>query len=337
LTGVRQLVFHGPRKVSVEEAELPSPGPGEVRVGVRSVGVCGSDVHGYAGVNRRRTPGTVMGHEVAGVVEELGTGVDRLLPGDQVVINPIVSCGECEYCRAGLENVCPKRRIYGCIAELPGAYADSFVVRATNCVFFHGPVPLEWGALVEPLAVGTRAAKQGEVGERHEVLVVGGGPIGIGAALASRRRGAQRVVVSEPLAHRRELAAGLGFEAIDPGSEKVPRGAFSVAIECVGHSVTLASALDAVRVRGTVVFVGLAEETIELPATPLMVGERIIVGSAAYSNEDFRDTVEWVASGGTDLAPIIESRVDLDGLPAAFEGYADGSIDALKTLLQFQN
>jgi 2-desacetyl-2-hydroxyethyl bacteriochlorophyllide A dehydrogenase len=336
LTTVRQLVFHGPRKLSVEEAELPIPGSGEVRVAVHSVGVCGSDVHGYAGVNARRTPGMVMGHEAVGTIEALGEGVDGFLPGDPVAVNPIVSCGECEQCRAGLENVCAGRRLYGCIADLPGAYADSFVVRAANCVFFHGPVPLEWGALVEPLAVGARGALQGGVGPGDEVLVVGGGPIGIGAALGARRRGADRVVVSEPLEHRRALAERLGFETVDPIAEEIPQDAFPVAIECVGHSATLAAALRAVRIRGTVVFVGLAEETIELPATPLMVGERVIVGSAAYTSTDFRDTAEWVASGQTDLSPVIESRVDLDALPDAFEGYAGGSIDALKTVLQHE-
>lgn len=336
LTTVRQLVFHGPRKLSVEEAELPAPGPGEVRVAVHAVGICGSDVHGYSGVNRRRTPGMVMGHEAVGTIETLGEGVDGFQTGDPVAINPVVSCGTCEFCRAGLENVCPSRKLYGCIAELPGAYADSVIVRAENCVFFHGPVPLEWGALVEPLAVGARGALQGDVGPGDEVLVVGGGAIGIGAALGSRRRGADRVVLSEPQEHRRGIAERLGFETIDPVAEQVPQAAFPVTVECVGHSATLASALTAARVRGTTVFVGLAEETIELPATPLMVGERVLVGSAAYTSADFRDTTEWVASGQTDLTPLIESRVGLDGLPAAFEGYADGSIHALKTLLQLE-
>jgi 2-desacetyl-2-hydroxyethyl bacteriochlorophyllide A dehydrogenase len=332
---MRQLVFHGPRRLAVEETEPPSVGPDEVRVEVRAVGVCGSDVHGYAGVNSRRVPGMVMGHEAVGVVAEAGERVEGLAVGTPVTIDPIVGCGECEYCHDGEENVCERRRIYGCALDLPGAYADSIVVRAANAVRYDGPAPLEWGALVEPLAVGARAARfVPEVAGGKDVLVVGGGPIGLGAALAARRRGAARVVVSEPLAHRRAVAGRLELETIDPASEDVPRSAFPLALECVGHSATLASALNAVRPRGVVVFVGLAEETIDLPTTPLMVGERRIVGSAAYSSADFRDTAGWIASADEDLSPLIEERVDLDGLPAVFEAYAEGSLHAVKTLYE---
>jgi 2-desacetyl-2-hydroxyethyl bacteriochlorophyllide A dehydrogenase len=331
---VRQLVFHGPRQLGVEEAPPLRIGPGQVRVRVHSVGVCGSDVHGYAGVNARRSPGMVMGHETVGTVVELGPGAAAPVPGTAVAINPVVGCGECPYCRAGCENVCERRRIYGCVPDLPGAYAEEVVVRAANAVPFEGEAPLEWGALAEPLSVGTRAASVGKVLPEHDVLVIGAGPIGLGAALACRRRGVRRVVLSEPLSHRRQVAERLGFEVVDPVAEPVPRSAFRVAIECVGHSATLKAALEAVVPQGCVVFVGLAEETIELTPTPLMVGERVIAGSSTYTAADFRATTEWIASSAVDLSPLIERRVGLDELPAVFEDYADGRLDAVKTLLQ---
>ncbi len=332
---MRQLVFHGPRRLSVEEAEVPEARPGEVRVAVHSVGVCGSDVHGYAGVNARRSPGMVMGHEAVGTVDEVGEGVSGLERGQPVAINPIVSCGACAHCRSGDDNLCESRRIYGCVPGLPGAYAERIVVRGANAVPFEGAAPLEWGALVEPLSVGAHAARIAGIVAGEEALVVGGGPIGLATALATQWRGASRVVVSEPQQHRREIAERLGFETLDPTAEETPRSAFPLAFECVGHSVTLAAALHAVPPRGRVVFVGLAEETIELPATPLMVGERTITGSSAYSSKDFRDTALWASRRSVDLAPLIEDRVRLDDLPDVFEGYVDGSRDALKTLLRF--
>jgi 2-desacetyl-2-hydroxyethyl bacteriochlorophyllide A dehydrogenase len=331
---VRQLVFHGVRKLAVEEAPEPEVGPDELRVAVHSVGVCGSDVHGYAGVNRRRVPGMVMGHEAVGVVVERGEQVAEPQVGTRVAINPITTCGECALCLGGDENLCERRRIYGCIIDLPGAYAESFVVKAENSVPFEGPAPVEWGALAEPLSVGAHAARISEIGRGDEALVVGGGPIGLGAALAARRRGADRVVVSEPLAHRREISERLGFETFDPGRGALERR-FPVAFECVGHSVTLAAALTGVPPKGRVIFVGLAEETIDLLATPLMVGERTIKGSAAYSRDDFRDTAAWIASGEADLSPLIELRVSLDELPHVFERYANHDLDAVKTVLQF--
>jgi 2-desacetyl-2-hydroxyethyl bacteriochlorophyllide A dehydrogenase len=334
---MRQLVFHGPRRLAVEEADPLPVGPDDVRVAVRAVGICGSDVHGYTGVNSRRVPGMVMGHEVVGTVAEVGERVDGLEPGGPVVVNPIVSCGGCELCRDGSENLCERRRIYGCVADLPGAYAESMVVKAANAVPFESRAPLEWGALVEPLAVGAHAACWVEPLARDgDVLVVGGGPIGLGTALSARRRGAGRVVLSEPIGHRREIAARLGFETLDPTAEEVPRSAFPVVFECVGHSATLASALNAVPPKGLVVFVGLAEERIELQTTPLMVGERRIVGSAAYTMSDFRQTAGWVAEAQEDLGAMIEERVNLDGLPAIFEGYANSSLHAVKTLLRLE-
>jgi 2-desacetyl-2-hydroxyethyl bacteriochlorophyllide A dehydrogenase len=334
---MRQLVFHGPGRLSIEEADPQPLGPDEVRVAVHSVGVCGSDVHGYAGVNARRVPGMVMGHEAVGTVVEVGPVVERLRVGDTVAVNPIVSCGKCDFCLNGAENVCEQRRIYGCVMDLPGAYAESAVVKEANAVFFHGPAPLEWGALVEPLAVGAHAAGAiPTLASGAEVLVVGGGPIGLGAGVSARRRGAKRVVVSEPMEHRREIAAELGFETLDPSAEEVPQSAFSAALECVGHSATLAQALQAVRPKGLVVFVGLAEETIELPTTPLMVGERRIVGSSAYTRSDFAETASWVAGGEEDLSPFVELRVSLAELPEVFAGYAHGSLQAVKTLLQVE-
>jgi 2-desacetyl-2-hydroxyethyl bacteriochlorophyllide A dehydrogenase len=331
---VRQLVFHGPGKLSVEESSAQPLGQCEVRLRVHSVGVCGSDVHGYAGVNARRVPGMVMGHEAIGIVAELGPDLDGPAVGTAVTVNPITACGTCEQCQAGLENICPNRRIYGCVLDLPGAYADSFVVRAANLIPFEGTAPLEWGSLAEPFAVGFHAARVADAAAGSDVLVVGGGPIGLGAALAARRLGAARVVISEPNAHRRNVAARLGLETLDPMEAHVPENAFAVALECVGQSPTLAAALTAVPPRGLVVFVGLAEETIDLPATPLMVGERRIAGSAAYTREDFRSTSDWIASGAIDLSPVIEHRVDLDSLPDVFAGYAGGSLDAMKTVLQ---
>src|SRR5919201_2191821 len=138
---MRQLVFYGPRRLAVEDAEPLPVGPGEVRVAVRAVGVCGSDVHGYAGVNARRVPGMVMGHEAVGTVAEVGERVEGVEPGTVVAINPITSCGECELCLDGFENLCERRRIYGCVPDLPGAYAETIVVKTANTIPFDGPAP----------------------------------------------------------------------------------------------------------------------------------------------------------------------------------------------------
>lgn len=330
---MRQLVFGGPGTLTVQEAVEAQLGPQEVRVQTHSVGICGSDVHGFSGTNRRRVPGMVMGHEAVGTVTERGSAVSDPPLGARVAINPAVTCGECEFCRAGTDQRCQQRRLYGCALDLPGAFADSFVVAAANAVPFDGPAPLEWGALVEPFAVGYHGVTllHGELSQG--ILVLGGGPIGIGAALAARRRGVERVVVSEPIAHRRDVLHAIGLETLDPRSDTSPEP-FSAAVECVAIPATLDAALRLTRPGAEISLVGMGELHIPLPVEPLILGERSLKGAFNYSREDFVATAAWVAAAEVNLDPIIEARVDLKGLIDAFRAYADGSSHVVKTLFQ---
>lgn len=329
---MRRLIFHGPHRLAVEESEQPIPGSGEVRVGVRAVGICGSDVHGYVGANDRRVPGMVMGHEAVGIVTRVGRGVVNPPVGTPVAINPAITCGICQYCQAGgQDNLCRDRRLYGCVLELPGAFAESIVVRAANVVSLEGPAPLEWGALVEPFAVGDHGVA---LASRLDdgVLVVGGGPIGLGAALAARRRGAMRVTVSEPQAHRRGVAEALGLETFDPSARSHDDEPYGAVIECVAAPETLHAALEMTAPAGEVILVGMGRPELPLPVGPLVVAERTIRGSFNYTRESFADVARWVMSRSVDLAPVIASRVDLDGLIEAFAGYAAGTRTQVKTV-----
>jgi 2-desacetyl-2-hydroxyethyl bacteriochlorophyllide A dehydrogenase len=333
LIAVRALVFDGPGSLHVAEHDARPLAPTEVRIRTHSAGICGSDVHGFTGANRRRVPGMIMGHEAAGVVVETGTEVDGLLTGQRVAVNPAVTCGHCEFCASGQDHRCPARRLYGCVADLPGAFADSFVVEAPNAVPFDGLAPLEWGALVEPFAVGDHGVGLLEGDLDHGVLVIGGGPIGLGAALSARRRGIARVVMSEPLAHRRAIAESLGIETFDPATGEEPP-LFDAAVECVAIPATVEAALRMTRPGGEVAFVGLGETTLPFPVELLVVGERVVRGSFNYSRADFATVAAWIASGAVDLAPVVEARVDLDGLIDAFGRYADGTSHAMKTLFR---
>jgi len=327
---MRQLKFDGPYELRVEEAEPLPLAPGEVRVRTHAVGVCGSDVHGYTGTSERRVPGMVMGHEAAGTVAELGPEVEGLAVGDPVAINPAVTCGRCEPCTSGRDNLCEQRALYGCVLALPGAFADLIAVRAANVVPLEGPAPLEWGALVEPLAVGDHGVRL--LGpDPGAVVVVGGGPIGLGAALAARRHGATRVVVAEPMAHRREVLEALRLETVDPTAGEAP-GRFAAAVECVAAPATLRSALELVEPGGTVVLVGMGAPELPLPVASVVVGERALRGSFNYTRESFADVARWVMSGAVDLSPVIESRVPLEGLVEVFAQYGDGSRLDMKTL-----
>src|SRR5579875_2889316 len=213
------------------------------------------------------------------------------------------------------------------------AVGDRVVVNAVNAVPFEGPAPLEWGALVEPFAVGGHGA--GLLGGplEHGVLVIGAGPIGVGAALGARRRGIDRVVVSETNAHRRAVAETLGLRTFDPASS-LALEPFDGAVECVAAPATLRDALTLTRPGGEIVVVGLGATEMEFSVQQLVVGERVMRGSFNYSRAEFAAVARWVSSGEVDLTPVIEARVDIEGLIEAFHGYAAGSSDALKTVFQ---
>lgn len=337
---MRRLMFHGIGQLSVEEAPMVRPAEGEVVVAVEAVGICKSDVFGFNGVNDRRQVAVdggggplVMGHESVGRIAERGPDASGPVPGTPVVINPIISCGECDRCVMGLENVCRNRIVLGCQVDAPGAYSEFVRVPARNVIPFEGSVPIEWGALVEPIAVGGHGAGLGGVTSGARVMVIGGGIVGTGAALTSLRLGAEKVLVLEPIPGRRQLLAELGLEAVHPDQAPYD-GSYDVVVDCVSRPGTMAQALNAAGIRGTVVMVGIHEGSIPLPVTDLVDLERRVLGSYAYRPSEYEETADWIASGAVDLGPMIQERVDFEGIIGAFDRYADGSLDAFRTIFK---
>lgn len=334
------LVYNGPWDLTVETVADPEVGPGEVLVRVEATGICGSDIHGFTGENGRRSPGQVMGHETVGRVERLGPGVDGPPVGAPVTVNPVLGCGQCPACAAGAEQSCPQRRILGVTPELVSSFADLLAVPAGNVVALPESMPIELGALVEPLAVGYHAAGRGDCSADDRVLVLGGGPIGQACVLAARRLGAQQVVVSEPDAHRRELAASLGAVGVDPTDgdlattvEQALGARPSLVIDAVGTSRTLEDAFRCTGFGARVVLVGMGAPQVELRAYALSTEERTLIGSFCYSAQEFRDTAAWAAGAADELRPLIEGRVDMAGAPQAFSELGNGASPASKVLV----
>ncbi len=339
---MRALVLADFWKLSVDDVPEPEPGPGDVLIEVVATGICGSDIHGYTGENGRRVRGQVMGHETVGRV--LGGGPDvgtDLAVGDVVAVNPVLWCGECRQCAVGREQSCPNKRIVGVTPELRSAFAERLAVPARNAVRLPAGMPIEHGALVEPLAVGYHALVRGSCGAGEAVLVLGGGPIGQACVLAARRQGAARVAVSEPAPHRRELNARLGAAVVDPSATDDVAAAVRTAldgeptlvVDAVGSPRTLATAFACAPIGTTVVLVGMAVPTLDVAAYEISTKERSVVGSFCYSAAEFRDTAQWAATVPDALETLIEGRTDLDGGPASFEALARGTDPASKVLV----
>ena len=326
-------------RMTIADLPDPTPGPGEVLVEVACTGICGTDVHGFTGANGRRVPGMVMGHETSGRVLALGAGVTGPAEGAAVTVNPVVVPAADAAVWRGREQQHPGKYVIGVKPDVVAAFAQLLVVPARNIVPLPDGMPLQHGALVEPLAVATHAV--GRLGVvSGPVLVTGGGPIGQSVTVALRQAGVQRVLVSEPTASRRELLSVLGATAIDPAQGPVPEQVFALvgepataALDAVGSSGTVADCLAATALGATVCLVGMAGPRLELAAFDITAAERCLVGSFAYSSLDFARAVERLA-GTRDFGDALISRtVPLAQAPEAFTALAAGDGTAGKVLV----
>ncbi|MDG4791731.1 alcohol dehydrogenase catalytic domain-containing protein [Micromonospora sp. WMMD1102] len=327
----------------MQERSDPVPGPHDVLLRITATGICGSDLHGYTGENGRRHPGQVMGHETVGRVVALGSSVPAdlgLVPGVVATVNPVIGCGSCAECVAGTHQRCARRQVIGVDPVLPSAFAELMVAPAGNVVSLPDSLPEEFGALVEPLAVGYHAAVRGEVTPADRVLVIGGGPIGQACALAARRLGAHCVVVTDFNPSRRRLVGRLGFAAVDttvgdPSERAIVLlgGPATVVLDAVGTTASIEAAFAASSLGARIVLVGMNAPQLSVSGYALSTYERTVIGSFCYTAAEFRETAEWVAAGPAGLVHLIERRVSLAEAPRAFAELATGDLDASKVLV----
>lgn len=338
---MRALVLADFGRLEMTQRPDPRPGPGEVLLRVIATGICGSDLHGYTGENGRRRPGQVMGHEMVGTVEAVGAGVDGTpRPGARATVNPVIGCGSCAACAAGIPQRCADRRVIGVDPTLDASFAEYLVAPAGNVVPLPDTMPEEYGALVEPLAVGHHAAGRGSIGPGDTVLVLGGGPIGQAVLLAALRAGAERVVVSEPSPGRRALCARLGARSIDPAGGDVAGevtaacgGPATVAVDAVGVSATLADALAATAPGARIVLVGMGSPRLDVAAFDISTQERSVIGTFSYPPAEFRAVADWVGTAPPQLAGLVERRVTMAEAPATFAELAADPTVAGKVLV----
>ncbi len=334
-THQRASVLDTDLRLSVEERPVPTPGSGEVLVRVRSVGVCGSDIHyfehGRIADFVVETP-LVLGHEASGEVVAVGDGVD-LPVGTRVAMEPGVPCGACEQCRVGRYNLCPDVRFFA-TPPIDGAFAE-YVTLPQG--FVH-PVPdtvsYDAAALLEPLSVGVWACEKAGVRVGTRVLVTGAGPIGVMAALVARANGATEITISDVNPDRLTRAAELGFATIDSRSTALPDAVEAdVLLECSGAAPAIDQGIRSVAPAGRVVLVGMAPSTmVELPHGVIQAKELWVTGTFRYAHT-YPKAVALVASGAIDLDALVSKTFALDEVEQALT-YSRQDPAAMKVIVR---
>lgn len=340
---MKALVYEGPWQMPLRELDEPQVGPGELVIDVQAVGICGSDVHGYKGATGRRKPPIVMGHEFSGVVSSTGEGVSRFKPGDRVVAQPLLSCGECYNCLAGLTNICINRSGLG--MNINGAYAERVKVREGMVYPLPDEMSWEQGAMVEPLAVAMRAVNLTPMKLLDTVVVIGAGTIGLLTLLAARKAGAGRLIVTDVSTRRLSIAAQLGADVTINVAEQDPvervhaetggPGAHSV-IEAVGLTSTVQQSLALVRTGGHVTWIGNSQPVVELNMQQVVTREISIKGAYGF-NDEFARSIEAIRSGSMPVASLIEQEAALEDGPQIIHDLADSSLDSVKVILHVPN
>ncbi|WP_214318328.1 zinc-dependent alcohol dehydrogenase [Nonomuraea sediminis] len=275
---MRALVFTGPGVVELDDVADPVVGSDEVLLHVAAAGICGSELHGVK-TPGFRVPPLIMGHELAGTTDA----------GDPVVVNPILSCGRCDLCLRGLRQICRERQIIG--VHRSGGFAERVSVPATAVRPLPSALDWERAAIVEPAANGVHAWSLSGRPEGGTVGIIGAGAIGLVCLAVALAKGAARVEVADRAASRLEAAARLGAHATGPALT----GEYDVVFDAVGTPETHRQAVERLRPGGTTVWLGLANPEAGFDASGLVRTEKRIIGSFAYTDEEFEEAVGLVA------------------------------------------
>lgn len=333
---MKALVYEGPCSMSIREIEIPTPREEEVLIRVEKAGICGSELSGYLGHNSLRKPPLIMGHEFSGVVVSAGSRATRILKGDRVTVNPLISCGVCPYCRTGVEQLCQARKLLG--AHKPGAFAEFIVVPEASIYKLEDHISFEEGTFVEPFACAVHVCRLLQLLPSDHLIIFGAGPIGLFTLQAAQVYGLRNIVIVDLNMSRLQIAEELGGIAVtglDMLDESIRAHGFDAAVDAVGLEVTRTNCIEAVRPGGRIIFTGLHEADSKLPINHAIRNEIQMTGAFAYASRDFEAALHWIGEGRVNLMPWTVNAPLEEGR-ACFERLISGPGKVAKILLNLR-
>ncbi len=332
---MKALVYTGPEKLEYKDFIDPNLTNGESIIKVSASGICGSDMHAYHGKDERRVPPLILGHEVSGVIEQ---GNKK---GKHVVLNPLITCGECEYCKNQREHLCSKRVLLGMNRpiERQGCFAELVLTPDKNIYELPKGLDIKKAPIAEPTAVSLHSVELGinnlkKPLDQCNVLVIGGGAIGLLCALILEKvKKCKEIVLSEPNAKRLKVCkSNLNSDCINPFSKEINQNSFDIIFDTVGMEATRQSSIKYVKPGGLIIHIGLTHPSGTFDFRKATLQEVTFIGTYCYTNKDFEETLNLLSKGKVGDLSWIEFR-ELSTGAKAFEEIHNGSCSAPKIIL----
>lgn len=329
-------IINSARELTITETATTPLSSREVRVDVAYCGVCGSDLHMFFDAPEPLV-GQVLGHEFSGVITEVGPDVAGWSIGDRVVIRPIDECGTCAACRAE-DAVCMNGLMCGPGLGRPGGLAQSVALPCRMLRRVPDHLSLRDAALTEPLAVAVRGVERARLAPDDAIIVAGAGPVGLLTLAVLQARGSNRILVAEPNAQRRDVAARRGAHTVEPSGLAAAANlhfadGVAAVIDCSGHPDCAQQAVDVVGYGARIVIVGIPTAPSQLSLLSVAIKEVSIVGSAGYSERNFADALALLASGQVNADEFVTSVLSLDEIDSKLHELISGESADIKVLV----
>ncbi len=331
---MKALVYEGPYQLSLQNIPDPVPGPHEVVVRIKSVGICGSDVHGYTGTTGRRLPPLVMGHEASGIVEAVGSEVALIETGAPVCFDSTVFCRQCAACGAGQFHLCANREVLGVSVpgmKRQGAMAELVALPWWTLHLIPDSITFTDAALLEPVSIALHAVRRGYLHQGESVVVIGAGTIGLLILQVCLMVGASAVTVVDINPDRLRIAAEMGAHHT---ATKVPEDTSAdLSFEAVGIGSTLRAAVGALCRGGRTVLVGNLTPEVSIDVQGIVAQEWSLIGTYA-SGGAFADALHLVSTGAVNPRPLVSEILPLSAGAEAFRRLHGGQEALLKVVLE---
>ncbi|MDF7824175.1 alcohol dehydrogenase catalytic domain-containing protein [Pontiellaceae bacterium B12227] len=337
---MKAAYYSGDKSFTIKDDQPKEPAAGEARIKIAFCGICGTDLHVYHGaMDARVTTNRVIGHECSAVVDAVGEGVQGLEAGDQVVVRPLSHCGECPACKKGYIHVCQNLKFLGLDTE--GAMQEMWTLPAHTLHKVPADMRLDYAALIEPTGVACHDVACAKIKPGEDVLVIGGGPIGLLVAMVAKQAGGN-VVISEVSEYRLEVAEKLGFKTLNALKVNVAeeiwkmtgdKGA-EVVFEVSATQPGVDTMTEAAAVRGRIVMVGIiGGRKPEVDLFKFFWRELTLMGARVYEAADYEKAIELIVSGAIDCEALITDIQELEDITKAFQAL-DGNATAMKSLIK---